>query len=215
MAGGVVSSKKLAVAERRNLAVELRKSGMSFRDISSAIQNEMIVRMAPEIVEKMDADKRPFSDIVQAVRDYLLVSGRKIPTYTHTTARRDVNAIMDQINAETTDEALRLRSMMDLQLDTMMTAHWDSASAGDIDSGNMVLRIMAMRIKLFALDKIDELPVEISQQNLFVNPLDGLSEKALGDVARNLALQMGGNENDSGLYQFIEQLGEATSVPFG
>ncbi len=76
----------------------------------------------------------------------------------HTMARRDVNAVLDELTKDTSETIERSRRLQLSRLDDLLIGVWSAARRGDHAAIKSVLDIMARQAKLQGLDaavKID------------------------------------------------------------
>lgn len=122
MAGGKASRKKVNVAERRQLAIELRKSGASYRDIA------------------------------EAIKAHGAANGMVVPKgYCGKTAYEDVMAALLSIRQQTMEDAQQVLIMELLRLDEMQAVCWRSLfpSPDDAEKPKMTpLDAMAMTLRI-------------------------------------------------------------------
>lgn len=190
---------------------------MSLREVATAVRHEMMLRARPKLVKKLEGDGKTFPEIVAAIEADIRKSGKRPPSYSPATAHRDIKKVLDDLNKKTEETAVHMRSLMNMQLDSLLQAHWNSAVAGDAESGRMVLQVIATRMRLFSLDKLDEKAAAALQQNFFVNPIQDLPPQAMQHVVENLALQMQAayGIDDDEFYDFIDKFSGVLGLPSG
>lgn len=120
MAGGRASAFKIKLAERRLLALELRKRGLSYRSISKAILEE-------------------YKDIYKK--------------YNYVSAFRDIQLVLADLRKKALDSAEELTQIEHSRLEEMVTAVWDKALDGDLESIKVYLGISKRLSELLGLDK--------------------------------------------------------------
>lgn len=76
----------------------------------------------------------------------------------HSTAVRDVQLALTELNGQLTAEAQSLRAMEAARLDALQAAIWPQAEAGNLRAIDRVIAIMERRARLLGLDASAALP---------------------------------------------------------
>lgn len=132
MAGGKSSKQKAVIAERRQHALSLRKSGASYRAIAAHI-----AKLEDEATGEL-----------------------LYPKYSEGAAYTDVKACLDEINAKTALDTEEYRALELERLDTAQLAIAQKVKAGDVFAIDRWLRISERRAALLGLDAPVRLRIE-------------------------------------------------------
>lgn len=135
MAGGKVSKTTITLAERRQMALEMRKAGASYRQIAAAI------------------------------RQYVSTETGKDSKYNHQAAYRDVVAALQEAKEQTAEAAAELIQLQLGRYDDLQASWWDRAINGDKDAAQVVLSVLRQRSDFLAQIGLLELKArELRQQ---------------------------------------------------
>jgi len=116
------SQKSVMREERRQLALELRKGGASFRDIARTL-------IANIGLEELGLKK-----------------------YSHVTAYRDVVSALKELQEVTVEKADQVRTLQMERLTELLESVWEKSLAGDIQAVNTTLRVMQQINTLHGLE---------------------------------------------------------------
>ncbi len=125
MAGGKASAKKVSIAQRQLMALEMRKSGASYRVIG------------------------------ESIRQYLEQETAKKSKYDYRQAHKDVAAALAEVTGRMLESAEDVLVTELLRLDEMLSAVWDKALAGDGEAVRLVLQLMEHRARLMGLNQVN------------------------------------------------------------
>ena len=109
MAGGKASGTNIKLAERQQMALEMRKAGASYRQIAAAI------------------------------RQYITTETGQKSKYNHQGAYRDVLAALQETKEQTAEAAAELIQLQLGRYDDLQASWWDRAINGDKDAAQVVL----------------------------------------------------------------------------
>lgn len=130
MPGGKYSATKIRRAERQALALELRKTGLSFRSVAAAIKEQ-----APDLLKTPNGRQLAYSDVL---------------------AYRDVCSHFEALRARNVVNGDMLLDLELSRLDDIINSVWAYLFGDDFNtrvvSGNLVLRAMERRAKFLGLD---------------------------------------------------------------
>lgn len=125
MSGGKASPKKISVSERQLMALEMRKSGASYRVIG------------------------------ESIRAYIQEKTGKETRYDYRQAQKDVAAALTEVRERLLETAEDVLVTELLRLDDLLSAVWDKALAGDGEGIRLALQLMEQRAKLLGLNQIN------------------------------------------------------------
>lgn len=117
------TGKSLAVAERRRLAFNLRKTGLGYQEVADQVSLELPPDQLPE-------------------------SG-----YSAWWAHQDVAWVIDKLRQDVSESAADVIAMENARLDALLAALWPQALRGNARSIEVALKIMERRAKMLGLDE--------------------------------------------------------------
>lgn len=163
MAGGKASAKKVSVAQRQLMALEMRKSGASYRVIG------------------------------ESIRAYILQETGKETRYDYRQAQKDVTAALAEVRGRLLDSAEDVLTTELLRLDELQSALWDKALAGDGEAIRLTLTVMEQRAKMLGLNQLNIIHLLFSgnreASSLLIN--DNIRDDDLDHLIGNLSLLVG------------------------
>jgi hypothetical protein len=134
MAGGKQSPKKVNIIQRQLMALEMRKSGASYRVIG------------------------------ESIREYLKQETGKATKYDHRQAQKDVAAALAEVRFRLLDTAEDVLTTELLRLDELQSALWDKALAGDGEAVRLTLTVMEQRAKVMGLNQLNVIHLLFNNQ---------------------------------------------------
>lgn len=174
MAGGQYSVKKIKIAERRLLAVEIRKGGASYRAIADAIRAE-----------------------IQSIEDVIASEDGREPKkirYSRSQAHRDVKAAVDSVREKTSESAEQLVEIFRQRYEDIISAYWEDSIMGDTEKTKLILKAMGDEAQLLNLYRLNIELTGHSGGPVEVNPFAGMQPDHLEIAISNMLLAMPDNE---------------------
>ncbi|MBP8055183.1 MAG: hypothetical protein KA314_05045 [Chloroflexi bacterium] len=164
MAGGKASAKKVSVAQRQLMALEMRKSGASYRVIG------------------------------ESIRAYILQETGKETRYDYRQAQKDVTTALAEVRGRLLDSAENVLTTELLRLDELQSALWDKALAGDGEAIRLTLTVMEQRAKMLGLNQLNVIHLLFNGSRPEASPVlinENIQDDDLDHLIGNLSLLVG------------------------